>query len=81
MFSTSEQENQLRLFELQSVSAAAMRLVLDEMPDPFQNKIKQLCRSLPRFQDKKRLLLGIYAVFYFNILQYLLLIYDFYVGT
>lgn len=84
IFSTSRQENNLRLFELQSLSADAMRIVLDEMPNTFADKIKQYCgmRGMHRhYREKNDLLFRIYAVFYFNILQYRLLIYDFYVGT
>lgn len=81
MFSTSKRGNQLRLFELQSLSAEAMRIVLDKMPNSFADKIKQYCGSL-RFRNSKQerdLCLRIYEFFYFNNQQYLLFIYDFYV--
>lgn len=81
MFSTSKRGNQLRLFELQSLSAEAMRIVLDKMPNSFADKIKQYCGSLWNSKQKKDLCLRIYEFFYFNNQQYLLLIkfYDFYV--
>lgn len=71
-FSTSEQGNRLRLFELQSVSADAMRIVFDSMPRSFTNKIKKYCKSLRNFKKKNDLLSGIYAFFYFKNEQYLL---------
>lgn len=53
MFSTSKQGNCLRFFELQSVSAEAMRIVLDKrMPDSFNDKIKQY-RKLSEVRSKK----------------------------
>lgn len=71
-FSTSKQGNRLRLFELQSVSADAMRIVFDSMPRSFANKIKEYCKSLPNFKKKNDLLSGIYAFFYFKNEQHLL---------
>lgn len=65
-FSTSKQGNRLRLFELQSVSADAMRIVFDSMPRSFANKIKEYCKSLGNFKKKNDLLSGIYAFFYFK---------------
>lgn len=71
-FSTSKQGNRLRLFELQSVSADAMRIVFDSMPRSFANKIKEYCKSLRNFKKKNDLLSGIYAFFYFKNEQHLL---------
>lgn len=71
-FSTSKQGNRLRLFELQSVSADAMRIVFDSMPRSFANKIKEYCKLLRNFKKKNDLLSGIYAFFYFKNEQYLL---------
>lgn len=70
MFSTSKQGNCLRFFELQSVSAAVMRTVLDKMPGSFQGKIKQYRESCRKSEKKKDFILRIYAFFYFNILQF-----------
>lgn len=78
-FSTSKQGNCLRLFELQSVSADAMRIVLDKMPKSFSDKIEQYCNLPPNSKTKNDLLTGIYTFFYFKTKQYLLLpIYEFY---
>lgn len=63
MFSTSKQGNRLRLFELQSVSADAMRIVFDSMPGSFANKIKTYCNLSPNSKRTKDLLSGIYAFF------------------
>lgn len=62
-FSTSKQGNRLRLFELQSVSADAMRIVFDSMPDSFANKIKEYCNLFPNSKRTNDLLSGIYAFF------------------
>lgn len=71
MFSTSEQGNCLRFFELQSVSANAMRIFLDKMPDTFQKKIEQYCKSHRiDSEEKKDFVSRMYAFFYFNIIQY-----------
>lgn len=62
-FSTSKQGNRLRLFELQSVSADAMRIVFDKMPGSFANKIKKYCNLSPNSKRTNDLLSGIYAFF------------------
>lgn len=62
-FLTSKQENRLRLSELLSVSADAMRIMFDSMPRSFANKITECCKSLPNSKRKNDLLSGIYAFF------------------
>lgn len=76
MFSTSKQGNCLRFFELQSVSAEAMRIFLDKMmPYSFEDKIKQYRRSRSQKSKKEKDFLSrIYAIIFFNIIQYLFLI-------
>lgn len=78
MFSTSKQGNCLRFFELQSVSANAMRIFFDKMPDTFQEKIdkyenkKEFDSRSHRIdsEKKKDFVSRMYAFIYFNIIQY-----------
>lgn len=60
-FSTSKQGNCLRLFELQSVSADAMRVVFNKLGPTFEEKIKLYCKSSPKSTRKNDLLSRIYA--------------------
>lgn len=55
-FLTSKQENRLRLSELLSVSADAMRIMFDSMPRSFANKITEYCKSLRNSKRKNDLL-------------------------
>lgn len=61
--STSKQGNCLRLFELQSVSADAMRIVFDNMPDSFSDKINKYLKSSRISKRDHNLLSGIYSFF------------------
>lgn len=68
-FSTSKQANCLRLFELQSVSAETLRIVLDQMPKPFEDKIRDFCGSPKNSKRKKDFLPGICIYANFNFID------------
>lgn len=74
-FSTSQQGNCLRLFELQTVSADALRILFNKVDGTLKDKIERYCRSSPRSSWKKELLSRIYTYLFFIIsLHYLILI-------
>lgn len=60
-FSTSKQGNCLRLFELQSVSADAMRVVFNKLAQTLEEKIKIFCAVTSNSNRKSELLSRIYA--------------------